>query len=58
MHLKIHPEGVEFLRQFGLMFLFVFLMAAGYFMRMKRADRLWSHSDEDSEPQEETKEDK
>lgn len=53
--MKIHPEGVEFLRQFGLLFVFVLVMAFVYFGRMKFADRLWSHSDEDSEPEDETK---
>jgi hypothetical protein len=29
MHLKLHPEGVEFLRQFGLLFLFVLVTGVG-----------------------------
>jgi hypothetical protein len=40
MHLKLDPDAVEFLRQFGLLFLFVIFGAMG-FMRYSSS---WSRS--------------
>lgn len=46
MHLKIHPEGVEFLRQFGLMFLFVLFGALSAMRWGLRRDMLRRHERE------------